>query len=744
MKKNGTIRVKVVTVLLVGAAGAGKTHFKHVLFGLDPPRVRNSTPVAENPLQAISVDFGTSEAVGVGGICLWHHVPRMEYDEVLAKEMLLQTSEITNECSDDAQSLSTESDTSDEEVSVSQQASAISHGAVDSISDTIACLDALCDLTPPTLNSNTQAATALASMGESQASMNPPTLNSNSGSSMIPLSLDISQAADSSVNVKPRSSGESLVASRESIADLELDHTLLELLKQPNNTKGIANTDWVHLIDTGGQPRCLQLIHAFIKHVSATALVTKLSERLDDFPTIETVVDGKRICQAYLSSLNNEQIIKYCLQMVKSQGTSKSVNTLLVGTHSDTENESEGIAEKDEKLRKDLQNDLIHYRAGNPDQLIFPLNCLNPEKKDLEVAQQFRQFVMKTAKHFTQDIPVLWYALNHLLHQYEVKYDTGVIEMDTCKKIAEYYLKMEPAAVANALAYLSSCNLILYFPKVLPNIVFCNMQVLLNILNQILTEVDSLHEGSSGPVSPEHIMEFRNKGILTHEVAAQFQCKNFGADDLLKLLKTFLIVAELDEQRYFMPVLLRDLPTEDLTEYRTQHPLVVYSPDGWLPCGAFTSIVAFLQGKTNFKYNSMKRQHRNCVNFDLPGGVPGCLTLIDSYQYFEVHVTSREFKTSSFHAICGVFDGLEEAISLFYEGLLYEPGFLCTECSCKHIAELSKFKNYWKCTVDGRVGDYLNEQQLLWFESIKGMCVCNTVTVESLYAVTPEIRTPSI
>ena len=713
VKKNGTIRVKLVTVLLVGAAGAGKTHFKHVLFGLDPPRVRNSTPVAENPLQAISVDFGTSEAAGVGGVCLWRHVSHMEYDEVLAKEMLLQSSEATNECSDDAQSLSTESGRFHEKLSVSLQGNTFnnSHGSVDSITDAIANLDP----------NNAQSVTALTSIDESQASNTPHTLNSNSGSSMIPSSLDISQAADSSVNVEPNSSGESSVASGESISDLELNHTLLELLKQPNNTKGIANADWVHLIDTGGQPRCLQLIHAFIKHVSATALVTKLSERLDDFPMIETVVDGERICQAYLSSLNNEQIIKYCLQMVKSRGTSKSVNTLLVGTHSDQENESEGIAEKDRKLSKDLQNDLIHYRAGNPDQLIFPLNCLNPEKKDLEVAQQFRQFVMKTAEHFTRDIPVLWYALNHLLHQYEVKYGTGVIEMGKCKKIAEHYLNMDPATVANALAYLSTCHLILYFPDVLPDIVFCNIQVLLNILNQIVAEVDSLHEGSSGPVSPEHIRELRNKGILAHKVAAQFECRNFGADDLLKLLEHFLIISKLDDHRYFMPVLLRDLPTEDLTEYRTHHPLVVYSPDGWLPCGVFTSIVAFLQGKTSCKYNSIKKQHRNCVSFDLPSGVPGCLTLIDCYQYFEVHVTSREFKTSIFDAIYGIFDGLEEAVSLFYEGLLYEPGFLCTVCSSKHIAELSKGENYWKCTVDGTVGDNLNEQQLLWLESIKGM-----------------------
>ena len=43
--------------MLIGAAGAGKTHFKHLILRLPPPAVRESTPLAEAAIRAISIDI---------------------------------------------------------------------------------------------------------------------------------------------------------------------------------------------------------------------------------------------------------------------------------------------------------------------------------------------------------------------------------------------------------------------------------------------------------------------------------------------------------------------------------------------------------------------------------------------------------------------------------------------------------------------------------------------------------------
>ena len=57
--KHGFVECQTVVCLLVGVAGAGKTHTKHLLFRWAPPKYRNSIPLAARPVQAIRVRAST-------------------------------------------------------------------------------------------------------------------------------------------------------------------------------------------------------------------------------------------------------------------------------------------------------------------------------------------------------------------------------------------------------------------------------------------------------------------------------------------------------------------------------------------------------------------------------------------------------------------------------------------------------------------------------------------------------------
>ena len=58
----GYVETSVTKCLIVGAAGVGKTHLKHLLLQKDPPEQRVSTGLADNPVRAISFTL-----TGVGG-----------------------------------------------------------------------------------------------------------------------------------------------------------------------------------------------------------------------------------------------------------------------------------------------------------------------------------------------------------------------------------------------------------------------------------------------------------------------------------------------------------------------------------------------------------------------------------------------------------------------------------------------------------------------------------------------------
>ena len=51
--KDGFVSAKVMKILIIGAAGVGKTHLFHLLLNEAPPQVRHSTPVMEKPVQVI-------------------------------------------------------------------------------------------------------------------------------------------------------------------------------------------------------------------------------------------------------------------------------------------------------------------------------------------------------------------------------------------------------------------------------------------------------------------------------------------------------------------------------------------------------------------------------------------------------------------------------------------------------------------------------------------------------------------
>ena len=60
--KKGYVEISVTKCLVLGAAGVGKTHLKHLLLKKDPPEHRVSTGLADNPVRAISLS-----RVDVGG-----------------------------------------------------------------------------------------------------------------------------------------------------------------------------------------------------------------------------------------------------------------------------------------------------------------------------------------------------------------------------------------------------------------------------------------------------------------------------------------------------------------------------------------------------------------------------------------------------------------------------------------------------------------------------------------------------
>ena len=229
-------------------------------------------------------------------------------------------------------------------------------------------------------------------------------------------------------------------------------------------------------------------------------------------------------------------------------------------------------------------------------------------------------------------------------------------------------------------------------------------------------------------------LEFRDFGrvspdLLERAFNSHYREGLFSPADFLKLLEGLLIAGKLENVKHFIASLLPDLPLEKVSDHRVKSsdhpaPLVFHYQKMWLPVGVMSSLVVYLNNKCGWKLAERRGKptcmYRNCIQFEVPGGKPGSVVLIDSTELLEIHVKSTH------HKLCttikdNIIAGLKEAHkSLHYDDPppKLEIGFLCSgECGNRretHFATVDDDQELWRCSEDCCTGGTLDERQNVW------------------------------
>ena len=270
---------------------------------------------------------------------------------------------------------------------------------------------------------------------------------------------------------------------------------------------------------------------------------------------------------------------------------------MIIGTFYDKikgskEKAFESLRAKNELLLSTLYEFRDHFifSSNDPEELIFPVDnmCRWNRKK---TSSYFRQLIMsyQTDIGISLPIPVSWYMFEMRLKEEASQEEHGMISLESCCSIGVNF-SMNQSDVQKSIIYLQSMALFLYFPAVLPNVIFTNPQYLLDMLSALIrvSFVNSLEDvlpaGQSVEPEAQHI--FRNDGVfdgsLLDKVCLPFVSSLFSGQSFLKLLRYLHIIAPLSSsdllKKYFMPVVL---PPHQMTDdhiavfKRTCDPMVV-------------------------------------------------------------------------------------------------------------------------------------------------------------------------
>ena len=513
----------------------------------------------------------------------------------------------------------------------------------------------------------------------------------------------------------------------------------------------LFSVEWIYLTDSGGQPQFHELLPLFVRDVSSILVVSRLCDRLDEYPLDEFYQDDKLVGRSETVHLTAEDQIKCLIRSLLSRSSAdKLPKVILVGTHRDKSDKcSESMDQKNEKLLEILGSEfdkqLIYYQPFK--KLLFPLNTLNPDKDDEEVVKMIQSAVESSFAHKVK-VPVWWYILELLIKGLAKKLGRRVLSRSLCASIARA-LRFTEESFNAALQYFDKLNVIKY-TSALPEIVFVDSQVPLSKVSELVQHSYALKHGLCSTPLEGNWKRFCNQGIVTLDFLRHFPKHYieglFDAPQLLELLKEQLAavpLAKLDSspeslaavEEYFMPALLDILPREELEKHRiftsTAAPLLFHFHHGCRRAGLFCCLVVHLMKHSNWSIQSADKSlllvARNCITFRHPQHT--CfITLIDAFYYIEVHV---EATVSVCHTVCPVIrEEILSSITSACEKLKYIndtpqlavfcPHSLSAEVSPHHSTELRhaalvKVEDNCLMCTKGKMVDDLQDKHSIWF-----------------------------
>ena len=503
--------------------------------------------------------------------------------------------------------------------------------------------------------------------------------------------------------------------------------------------------DWIYFIDSGGQPQFQEVLQAFIPNTSILLLAIKLTEKLSNCPLMEYEKNGVTYSLGH-HALSNKEIL---IRLAKTICYSKSnMQIALAGTYYDeyvkTDTPSETMEEKEQQLQEifsSRKDDLI-YRDSTCQNVIFPVNGLQAEegKFDDPVVCQLRSSITSTPNPIQIDVPLRWHAFELAIQAEARRMGTQVLSLEKCIEISEA-LNFPPDDVIPALIFLSNYNLILYYPSLLPNVVFTTPQVLLDKVTELIERVYQLSNPGNSVNQPcatrGEYKTMRDLGIMSIQILKDFPKYYipdlFSEDDMVKIFAHLYILAEIENGKFFMPALLPPFTPVELDQLLnlSTPPLLFNFENSCAPAGLFCALVVCLAShltgwRVRHDIKPLNGVKSNAACFVIPG-ISLVATLVDSFYQFELHYRCFPQHEKHLPKIREVVsEGLEEVIhNRKFNTAIPKRAFFCRASECienrsthRHVATPAIEDKELICSSDTVICYEMNDVESKWLEPL--------------------------
>ena len=526
---------------------------------------------------------------------------------------------------------------------------------------------------------------------------------------------------------------------------------ILERLPGVKTSTPLLESHWIYAIDSGGQAAFLDIAPTLLRYNSVNILTHKLNEKLEDISKFYFSIKGEVIGNPVERQLTNLQLIEASFRSLTSvnppdlPGIPCSVEALkpfclVLGTFYDKIGDSgESLDDKNSKLYSTLKqygDSLILHRFRGKE-VIFPVNTIANDMDRQTIAEEIRCEICQC--YIEAEIPVRWFLFQLDLEKHQMTSNSSIVTRSECIHIGSA-LEMDESDVHAALLYYHDLTIYLYFPEVLPNVIFVNPKPLLDKLSLLISisfadAVDHLKRTLDIRVHHSIHEKLKIQGIFSRnlltESLSQGFSKDFSADDFLKLMEYLFILSPLPQTgEYFLPCVLPT--TTDLESLRISFkdnidPLILTWNEKPLPQGLFPAIIVnLLSRKCSPKFcisppRSDNFHFRNAICLECPS-FAGAVLLVDGIYWLELLYTGPLNKC--YHICEAVKVGIKAVVNKFHYMQSFEDPeerFHCPFCKQpEHLCYLNENKTKLTCFKNYSPID--KKRQLPWLTpDVKGI-----------------------
>ena len=535
-----------------------------------------------------------------------------------------------------------------------------------------------------------------------------------------------------------------------SFDDLHATREILKFIDSKPNLKDFGVTHFVNVMDTGGQAGFMDIAPALMRFSHVNLVLIRLDEDLNGlvkfFYSVRGRIIGFEKRQATTKSLvysimsSRSKIQSPSIEGIESIKSHEQSVFMILATHLDKYqemiNRAESLSDKDKQLEK-LLKEFENFIIPNGDKLIFALNALARDDETKRMASTIRKLAME---HYTEaEIPVCWYIFQVAISEMKVtSKNPDTIHISKFVEIGRI-IAMPEDEVKASLQYFHEMSIVLYYPDILPNVVFTTPQFLLDIISDIIAI--SLGKVDTGATRGER-RKLQNQGVfkksLLKHVSKGFEEDLFTPDDFVHLMSYLFIISQLpDTDEYFIPCVLQtaDMPFADLPESSIAVAPLLLTWNETVPNGLFPSLVTCMQsGFTKelirFQMSTARSQYRNRISFDCHK-LACVVTLIECNSFIAVASTCnvREYCPEVRDAVLTAIEAVVQRFDWLPLVSYPEEGFLCKIMKCPfkdnhHLCYPDVKKGILSCSWDSFVTTAITDEQSIWLNGTGELCGC--------------------